>query len=115
MNEKPYNGYTNYETWLVALWIDNDQGLQEMIQEFAQAAYDEAEASEYLTREEEAVATLEKQIEDVIDEMNPLISEASLFSDMLSAAFREVDYREIAEGFIAEVDKEEEEAEPEAE
>ena len=24
MNKK-YNGYTNYETWNVALWIDNDQ------------------------------------------------------------------------------------------
>jgi len=22
---KKYNGYTNYETWNVALWIDNDQ------------------------------------------------------------------------------------------
>jgi hypothetical protein len=23
-----YNGWTNYETWLAALWINNDQGLQ---------------------------------------------------------------------------------------
>ena len=25
MQQKKYNGYTNYETWNVALWIDNDQ------------------------------------------------------------------------------------------
>ena len=24
MENKRYNGYTNYETWNVALWIDND-------------------------------------------------------------------------------------------
>ena len=22
-----YNGWTNYETWNVALWVDNDEGL----------------------------------------------------------------------------------------
>ena len=27
MTEKTYNGWTNYETWNVALWIDNDYGL----------------------------------------------------------------------------------------
>jgi hypothetical protein len=25
--EKGYNGWTNYETWNVALWIGNDEGL----------------------------------------------------------------------------------------
>ena len=25
-----YNGWTNRETWAVALWLDNDQGLHEM-------------------------------------------------------------------------------------
>lgn len=104
-----YNGYTNYETWLTALWIDNEQGLQETIQEYAQEAYNDAEASEYLSREEKATGDLAKQIEDLIDELNPLISDASLFSDMLNAAFREVDYSDIAKNFINEVDKEEEE------
>lgn len=26
-NDKTYNGWTNYETWLVNLWIQNDQAL----------------------------------------------------------------------------------------
>ena len=27
MNNKRYNGWANYETWNVALWIGNDEGL----------------------------------------------------------------------------------------
>ena len=27
MSEEEYNGWTNYETWLLALNVDNDQGL----------------------------------------------------------------------------------------
>lgn len=26
---KEYNGYKNYQTWNVALWINNDKGLQQ--------------------------------------------------------------------------------------
>ena len=28
MTDKEYNGWTNYETWNVALWIDNERGTQ---------------------------------------------------------------------------------------
>tara|TARA_R100000152_G_C6767433_1_gene192635 strand:+ start:668 stop:916 length:249 start_codon:yes stop_codon:yes gene_type:complete len=30
MTEKTYNGWRNYETWNVALWIQNDQGLYQL-------------------------------------------------------------------------------------
>lgn len=36
MNTKEYNGWTNYETWLVKLWQDNDQGDQEYWQKQAE-------------------------------------------------------------------------------
>ena len=29
MNDQGYNGYANRYTWMVALWIDNDEGLHE--------------------------------------------------------------------------------------
>ena len=35
MTEEGYNGYTNYETWLVCLNIDNDEGLYNDIRRVA--------------------------------------------------------------------------------
>ena len=31
--EQKYNGWTNYETWNVALWIGNDEGLYRFAKE----------------------------------------------------------------------------------
>ena len=30
-----YNGYANYQTWNVGLWIDNDQGTYNLVMEEA--------------------------------------------------------------------------------
>ena len=40
MNKKEHNGYYNYETWLTALWIDNDQFLNETVHDMAREAKD---------------------------------------------------------------------------
>ena len=37
--DNTYNGWTNYETWNVALWIGGDQGLYNFAKEFA--SYDD--------------------------------------------------------------------------
>lgn len=39
MNTKEYNGWTNYETWLVKLWMDNEQGTQSYFQEQAEQVW----------------------------------------------------------------------------
>ena len=30
LTDTEYNGWTNYETWNVALWLQNDEGLYEL-------------------------------------------------------------------------------------
>ena len=32
--EQTYNGWTNYETWNVALWLQNDPGLYDLAREY---------------------------------------------------------------------------------
>ena len=34
LTNKSYNGWTNYETWNVALWIGNDENLYHFAREF---------------------------------------------------------------------------------
>lgn len=106
---KTYNGWTNYETWAVNLWMGNDQGSYSYYGERSQEAYDDAEADDYFTRDERATLDLSDILKRDFEEANPLADQASVWSDMLSAALSEVNWYEIAEHLIADVDKEAEE------
>lgn len=115
--KRRYNGWVNYETWNVALWLGNEQGSDSYWREAAQEAWDDsAELSavarmtgnEPFTREEKATMRLADRLKDEMEEANPLASDASMWSDLLSAALCEVNWRDIAEHYIADVDKTEE-------
>lgn len=97
-----YNGWTNYETWNAALWMDNDAS--QYWDEIAQEAYNEAEADKTFTREERATLDLFRRMKDEHEENMPDLG-ASMWSDLLGAAFGEINWYEIAEHHISEVDK----------
>ena len=103
--EKGYNGWANYETWNVALWIDNDQGSYFAAFEMAQECYDEAEQDDKDDQLNDAKRALADRLKDWIEEMNPIADQNSLFTDLLGAALGEVDWYEIAENFLEDVDK----------
>jgi len=116
-DDKRYNGWANYETWNVALWIDNDQGSYSMRCEMALEAWEDADGKKAYasqTREDRAKCLLADRLKDWVEEMQPDLG-ASMFSDLLSAALGEVDWYEMAENFLEDVEKEAEEAEVDAE
>lgn len=101
MGEKRYNGWKNYETWAVALWIGNDQGSYGRAMEMVDNAWDCADPDKYFSRSERARLDLADSLKDWFEEENPLSHEASVFSDFLSAALSEVDWLEIADNFLS--------------
>ena len=96
--DEKYNGYNNYETWLVALWIDNDEYRQEEVRGIA--------------RGQTQIGTLADELKNYVDEW-PEISEAtekcSIVSDLVRSALSEVDWYELAEMYAKEVKEEDEE------
>ena len=84
-----YNGWKNYETWNIALWLNNDEGTYNYMLELAQEARDEED--------------LASKIEDFLDDNNPLATASpSLYQDILGASLRSADLREIAKSFLEE-------------
>lgn len=104
---KEYNGWSNYSTWDVHLWLTNDQGTYNLCRELARESVEEASTCSQI---EEGIWTevqarrflLADRLRDHIDEINPLVGEASLFSDLLGAAIQDVDWHEVADAFLEE-------------
>jgi hypothetical protein len=113
-----YNGWTNYETWNVKLWMDNDQGSYHDGERMAQDAWDNASADRICTRLERATIDLSDTLKDQYENAMADILEnagqsASVWSDLLGAALSEVNWREIAEHMLDDVDTDEDEDEDE--
>ena len=116
-DDKTYNGWTNYETWAVKLWIDNDEGSYHYWNDAAQEAWHDAEdkhPNQFMDRAENARLILSERLKDehYSDSEHPVFkaAEGSVYSDLLNAALSEVDWREIADALLEEVDKTDDEA-----
>jgi hypothetical protein len=88
---KGYNGWTNYETWCVNLWMDNEEGSYDYWREVAEDVWD-AEDPDRSQR------LLADRIRQQIEEGQPLTK--GLYADLIEAALSEVDWDEIASHFI---------------
>ena len=75
-----YNGWTNYETWCVKLWLDNDGW--EYDRSMGRTSYD-------------LTCYLKDLILDIVPDLG-----ASMFADLLGSAIDNVKFREIAEAIL---------------
>ena len=91
---KRHNGYTNYETWAVALWIDNDEGSHNYWREQAEECYRDASPTRYSTRRDVAESSLADRLQSDHEDNMPEVS--GIFSDLLNAALSEVDWHDVA-------------------
>jgi hypothetical protein len=87
-----YNGWSNYETWVVKLWIDNEQGSYEDWRGRTRAACKNADDKD------EATGTLSHELKSEIEDASPL--ESGMYADLLNAALSEVDWMEIASAMV---------------
>ena len=103
-----YNGWKNYETWNVALWIDNDEGSYTYAREQLAEIRDETEPEYTWQNKTDAVryAAAEWLKDWVTEEMVPDLG-ASLAADLLGAALSEVDWQEIVDNWLPELEEQE--------
>ena len=101
---KTYGGWTTYETWIVKLWMDEDEGSYTYWNEQAEQAYAEAEADSVFTRIERATYDLADILEIEVKDGVPDLGDC-IYGDLLSAALSQVNWSEIAASLIEEVDK----------
>lgn len=106
MADQTYNGWTNYETWLVNLWMDNEPGSQEFFRETAKEIY--AETDSYntgLNKQEYARCRYADWLKQYHAEENrPELP--GLYGDLLGAALASVNWDEIARHYIDAVKEE---------
>ena len=94
---KEYNGYPNYQTWNVALWLDNDYNTYNYIQEIA------------AQEDPDNTWGFADWLKEFVEEINPLDGgDASMFTDILGHAMAQVEYNHIAENILSEFRNDEE-------
>lgn len=98
MKDTTCNGWTNWETWITSLWLDNDQCLYAALRDMAESAFDRALSPD--AGLSAAADVLKDWYDNEVDIL--LDSRASLFMDILNAHSREVAWYEIAQHMLEE-------------
>lgn len=100
-----YNGWTNYQTWVCSIWMDNDRGSYE---HYSETARDLLKLHKDKTQAEDE---LSKIMKDDLDGEMQCMSVEGLFGDLLQNAVDQIDFNEIAKSMIEDIYEEIEETE----
>ena len=102
MTKKEYNGWYNYETWLVALHLDNDQSTAAELYDMAKKSTRKPQkAGDTDTREYGLSLAVKAWVtETIIPDLG-----CGLAADLINGALSEVNWREIAHNAITGADE----------
>jgi hypothetical protein len=104
-----YNGYSNYETWAVQLWIDNTESKSAYWRRLAEEVYNhQASEQVHFSKVEDATCILaEKLKEKHNDQMERILNDANVtgtvWADLLNASVCAVNFHEIAKNLMESV------------
>ena len=105
-NDETHNGWSNYETWLVHLWLTNSYRTYYHWRGQARWYLNTTVESEFVldeiwTKDEAIVYRLADELRESLEEATPTM-DPSVFSDLLRVAIWSVNWTAIAQAFIDE-------------
>jgi len=104
---RTYNGWTNYETWNLKLWMDNEAGTYSYHAELAEELLENAEPDfDFETKMDKATRDFASYLKDEIMENIPEEAVTGFYADMLGASISQINWQEIAESVMEETSEE---------
>lgn len=114
--ETTYNGWANYPTWCVNLWLSNDRGLYDMTLEAVQDEYRDAPEA---LNVREGIWTVEQarrfntadRLRAMVEELGPMLGDdqevltTGFTGDLYGWALAQVDWWEIADAWLETADE----------
>lgn len=103
MSEIGYNGWANYETWVVYLWLSNESSSDAYwcaaARDAVKTASKDPRVPKTWTEEQAGRFNLADRLKEELEEAQPSLG-ATLWADLLGAALMEVSWKEIAKAYI---------------
>jgi hypothetical protein len=88
---KEYNGWTNWETWVTKLWLDNDEYTYSMVVKMVDDA-----------KKDDGDGILPDDLEEFVWEVfdqHDVNKSGGLFADFINSSMRTVDWQAIADAY----------------
>lgn len=98
-SEQTYNGWSNYETWAVNLWINNEESSHNWMNEQVEKSITASTYDDGLDKEAAVYDLANRVLTSMQSDMPDL--GGSVWDDLLNSAFQDVNWREIADNAIS--------------
>ena len=98
-----YNGWTNYETWCVNLWLNNEESTYNYWREAAGEAREASKVEDRFGLTRSPAGLLADRLRDELQELAyDQVKQGTLCADLLNGAMSSVDWQEVADAFLEE-------------